>query len=752
MYPLLAAAALLVAPSTAALSQSAPKTDSDWTTAYAQARSYLSQFTLEEKVNLTTGVGWQGGHCVGNIPAIPRVNFPGLCLQDSPVGVRFADRVSVFPTGINTAATFDRELIRARGEAMGAEFRAKGVNIALGPMMNMGRVAQGGRNWEGFGADPFLTGEAAYETIVGMQSQGIQACAKHYINNEQEHNRTLESSIVDDRFQHEIYTHPFLRSVAAGVASVMCSYKKVNGTYACGNDEMLNDVLKHQIGFKGLVVSDWSATMSTMSASAGLDMTMPGDITFFSGDSYFGGNLTQAVNNGTIPESRVDDMATRILAAWFLLGQNSSSYPPVSFDSFNINDPVQQHIDVQADHYKIIRKIGAASTVLLKNTNKTLPLNKPKSIALIGSDAGPASQGPNSFGDQGGDIGTLALGWGSGTANFSYLVSPLEAIQAQARKDHSSISWYLEDFNTYAAAIAGAYADVAIVFLNADSGEDYITVDGNEGDRKNLTAWHNGDNLVNAVARQNKNTVVVVHSVGPLIVEPWIDNENVTAVLWAGLPGQESGNSLVDVLYGVWNPSGRLAYTIAKDPSDYPAGIVDNSLDIPYTEGLEIDYRHFDAKNITPRFEFGFGLSYTEFAYANLKVTQVNTDTSDAEKTWASGKVASSDVGASLADWLHATYYCVSVDITNTGGVYGAEIPQLYLNPPAAANSPPSILRGFTSLPLDPGKTGTAQFNISRYDMSVWDVVQQGWIKPEGTYGLFVGASSRDKKLEGQLA
>ncbi|KDQ10604.1 glycoside hydrolase family 3 protein [Botryobasidium botryosum FD-172 SS1] len=746
---LFAALALLL-PST--LAHTSPK--NDWSTAYKQARHYISQFTLEEKVNITTGVGWENGHCVGNIPAMSRIGFPGICLDDSPVGVRFADRVSAFPAGINAAATFDRNLIRERAKAMGAEFYGKGVHVALGPMMNMGRVAEAGRNWEGFGGDPFLTGEAAYETIIGIQSQGVQACAKHYINNEQEHNRTTSSSIVDDRFQHEVYAHPFLRSVAAGVTSVMCSY--INGTWACESDKMLNDVLKYQMGFKGYVMSDWSAHHSTMAAMAGLDMSMPGDITFSSGDSYFGANLTQFVRDGKIPESQVDDMVTRILAGWFLLGQNTKTYPKVSFDAFRANDPVQKHIDVQGDHYKTIRKIGAASTVLLKNTNKTLPLKKPISIALIGSDAGPSYNGPNGFSDLGGDVGTLALGWGEhhleDTARYPYLISPLEAIQARARKDHTSMSWYLDDFNTAQASSTAASAEVAIVFINSDSGEDYITVDGNQGDRNNLTAWHEGDNLVLAVAAKNKNTVVVVHSVGPLILEPWIEHENITAVLWAGLPGQESGNSLVDVLYGAWNPSGRLPYTIAKDASDYPASIIDDSLDIPYTEGLEIDYRHFDANDITPRFEFGFGLSYTNFKYARLRVSKIGADTGAAEKKWVAGQVFSHKKGASLDEWLHRPYYSITFDVTNTGSVYGTEIPQLYLNPPTSANSPPSILRGFASVPLDPGQTRTVEITVSRYDLSVWDVVQQGWIKPSGTYNLFIGSSSRNKKLEGRLA
>ena len=337
--------------------------------------------------------------------------------------------------------------MRSRGLALGQEFKGKGVNIALGPMMNMGRIAQGGRNWEGFGADPFLTGESAYETILGLQQGGVQATAKHFINkfvfgksactvlipllSEQEHFRTQESSNVDDRTQHEIYAHPFLRSVMAGVSSVMCSYSKqpcfvpfasfhirlldlINETYACNNDKMLNDILKREYAFQGFVQSDWSATMSTLSAVAGLDMTMPGDITFDSGDSYFGGNLTDYVNDGYISMARLDDMATRIIAGWYFLHQDED-YPTTNFNAFNSNDEVNnKHVNVQADHYKLVRQIGSAGTVLLKNKNCTLPLNKPRNLVLIGSDAGPGKSGPNEFSDQGGSDGILAMGWGSG--------------------------------------------------------------------------------------------------------------------------------------------------------------------------------------------------------------------------------------------------------------------------------------------------------------------------------------------------
>ncbi|KAJ8517606.1 hypothetical protein ONZ45_g5248 [Pleurotus djamor] len=731
-----------------------PDFNPKWAEAYAKAKALISKFSLEEKVNVTTGVGWTNGLCVGNIPPIQ--DWPGLCLEDSPLGVRFGDFSTAFPAAINAAATFNRRLIRQRGLFMGQEHVGKGVHIALGPMMNLGRVAQGGRNWEGFGGDPFLAGEAAYETILGMQAGGVQACAKHYINNEQEHKRTTSTSDVNDRTQHEIYAHPFLRSAMAGVASVMCSYNQINGTYACENDKMLNDVLKREIGFQGFVMSDWQATHSTLSAVAGLDMTMPGDVTFNSGDSYFGGNLTAFVRDGRIPESRVDDMATRIIAGWYLLHQDNPKFPATNFDAFR-PDNVQAnfHVDVQADHGDLVREMGAASTVLLKNKGGVLPLKKPRSIFLAGSDAGPGRIGPNHFADQGGVDGVLAMGWGSGTANFTYLISPYEAIQAQARKDHTSLSWSFDDFNLPRAGNMAIGRSVAMVFVNSDSGEEYITVDGNEGDRKNLTAWHTGDSLINAVAAQNNNTIVVVHSVGPLIVEPWIDHPNITAVLWAGLPGTEAGNALVDVLYGSWNPSGRLPYTIAKSPADYSAQLVlgggSQILSIPYSEGLEIDYKHFDAHNITPRFEFGFGLSYTKFEYSNLHVTKIDGKGGALETAWAAGKASPHAQGSSTALWLHRPAFKVTFDVKNVGKVFGGDIPQLYVNMPASAGEPPSLLRGFNNVEVSPGQAKQVTINLSRYDLSIWDTVAQGWRKPAGTIGFFVGASSRDVRLRGKI-
>ncbi|KAJ8079874.1 hypothetical protein PM082_016699 [Marasmius tenuissimus] len=740
-----------------------PNFEKAWAAAYDKAKAKVAGLSLEQKVNVTTGVGWQNGRCVGNIPSIE--DFPGLCLEDSPLGVRFGDFSTAFPAAINAAATWNRELIRARGLAMGQEHVGKGVNIALGPMMNMGRVAQGGRNWEGFGGDPFLAGEAAYETILGMQEAGVQACAKHFIFNEQEHKRTTSSSIVDDRTAHEIYAHPFLRSVMAGVASVMCSYNLNNGTYACEDDRTMNQILKAEYGFQGFIMSDWQATESTISAITGLDMTMPGDVVFNSGDSYFGGNLTAYVQNGTIPEARVDDMAIRILAGWYLLRQDDPSYPHVNFDAFQPdNEETNERIDVQDDHNEIVRTMGAASTVLLKNNKEGgggLPLTgKERRIFLAGSDAGPAQIGPNNFSDQGGwNGGILAMGWGSGTANFTYLISPYEAIQRRARRHRTTVSWSFDDFNLPRAGNMAIKQNAALVFIASDSGEQYITYDGNEGDRKNLTAWRSGDDLVLAVAEQNNNTIVIVNAVGPIIMEPWIDHPNVTAVLWAGLQGNEAGNAITDVLYGDWNPSGKLPYTIAKRLEDYSTGLVlgggeQEIIAIPYADGLQIDYRHFDANGIEPRYEFGFGLSYADWEYSDLDIEAIPSDDgtyADLEDAWAQGESSPVGVGSSAAIWLHRPAFRATFTVENTGSVYGGEVPQLYLEFPRSSGEPPRVLRGFTNIAAQPGESKTVEIALSRYDLSIWDVVDQGWRKPDGRIGVAVGRSSRDVRISGEV-
>lgn len=373
-------------------------------------------------------------------------------------------------------------------------------------------------------------------------------------------------------------------------------------------------------------------------------MTMPGDASFDSGTSFWGANLTIAVLNGTLPLYRLDDMAMRIMAAFYKVGlsfdepePNFSSWTRDTYDYRHAYaeegwDLVNQHVDVRGEHADIIREIGAKGTVLLKNSG-VLPLNKPKFLAVIGEDAGANPYGPNGCpsGDHGCDNGTVAMGWGSGTADFPYLVTPDTALQNQALADGSRYESILNNYLTSQIEALVVQAEAtAIVFAHADSGEGYIDFDGNAGDRENLTLWRNGDDLIKNVSSLNNNTIVVIHSVGPTIVTDWYDNPNITAIVWAGLPGQESGNSLVDVLYGNVNPAGRTPFTWGASRESYGTDVLyepnngDGAPQDDFSEGVFIDYRYFDKTNATPIFEFGFGLSYTTFEFSNLQVTKAN--------------------------------------------------------------------------------------------------------------------------------
>lgn len=439
---------------------------------------------------------------------------------------------------------------------------------------------------------------------------------------------------------HELYLWPFADAVRAGTGAIMCSYQQINNSYGCQNSYTMNYLLKGELGFQGFVLSDWAAQHAGVStALAGMDMAMPGDVTFVSGTAYWGANMTASVLNGTLPEWRLDDMATRIIAAYYLVGRDKNAVP-VNFNSWNKDTfgyrhyvaeegygLINQHVDVRAEHRNNIRESAAKSTILLKNEG-VLPLNgREKFTGVFGEDADNNAWGPNGCPDRGCDNGTLAMGWGSGTADFPYLVTPLTAIQNEVLTTSGNVVQGVTDNWAYTQINAVAkQASVAIVFINADSGEGYISVDGNEGDRNNLTAWRNGDVLVQNVTAACNNTIVVVHSVGPILVAPWYDNPNVTAIVWASLPGEQSGNSLTDVLYGRVNPGGKLPFTLARNREDYGTDVLyepNNGEGPPqdeFVEGVFIDYRYLDKNNIEPIYEFGYGMSYTTFEYSNVQV------------------------------------------------------------------------------------------------------------------------------------
>jgi beta-glucosidase len=821
----------------------------DWQWAYKRAEEFVSKLTIDEKVNLTTGTGWQGESCVGQTGAIPRLGFRSLCMQDSPLGVRDTDFNSVFPAGLTVAASFDRNVWWERGYAMGSEFRDKGADAQLGPVTGpLGRSPEGGRIWEGFSADPYLAGQAAAQTVYGIQQAGVMATLKHFIGNEQEHFRQVGeaqgygynitevlSSNIDDTTMHEFYLWPFADAVRAGVASIMCAYTQLNNSYSCQNSYLLNHLLKGELGFQGFVMSDWQAQKSGVSgALAGMDMAMPGDTLFSTGHAFYGTNLTIGILNGTFPQWRLDDMAMRIVAAWYYVGRDKHQVP-INFNSWTLDTEgfvhaisdtgygvVNQHVDVRRDHGKKIRKMASCSTVLLKNANNTLPLDveSEKFTAVFGSDAGDNKWGPNGCSDRGCDQGSLGIGWGSGTANYPYLVTPLQAITNKVQNDGNGIvQGITDDYATTQISALARQASLALVFVNSDSGEGYINVDGNEGDRQNLTLWHDGEALVNSVAAQNNRTVVVIHSGGPVLVDTFSDNPNVTAIIWAGMPGQESGNSIVDVLYGRVNPGAKLPFSIGRARQDYTADLLykpNEDTDAPqdsFGEGQFVDYRGFDRYNVTPVYEFGFGLSYTTFNFSDLSIEPhslpkyyptnrrskaaptigrkagnasdyIFPDTIERVPLYIYPYLNSTDLQASYGgsdygtpddQWLPANAqngssysinpaggapggndqlwdvaYTVRATVTNTGDVHGDEVAQLYVNLGGNLDAK-RALRGFQRLSIQPGQSATFEANLTRRDLSNWDPVTQNWVISKARKTVYVGSSSRKLPLHHHL-
>ncbi|OKP11534.1 hypothetical protein PENSUB_3020 [Penicillium subrubescens] len=820
-----------------------------WEAAYQKAHGFVSQLTILEKINLTTGVGWENGPCVGNTGSIPRLGFKGFCAQDSPQGVRFADYASAFTSSQMAAATFDRSILYQRGRAMAQEHKGKGITIQLGPVAGpLGRTPEGGRNWEGFSPDPVLTGIAMAETIKGMQDTGVIACAKHYIGNEQEHFRqvgeaaghgyTISDSIssnINDRAMHELYLWPFADAVRAGVGSFMCSYSQINNSYGCQNSQTLNKLLKSELGFQGFVMSDWGAHHSGVSSAlAGLDMSMPGDTQFDSGLSFWGSNLTVAILNGTVPEWRLDDMAMRIMAAYFKVGLTIEDQPDVNFNAWTHDtygfkyayskedyEQVNWHVDVRADHNKLIRETAAKGTVLLKNNFNALPLKQPKFVAVVGEDAGPNPKGPNGCADRGCDQGTLAMGWGSGSTEFPYLVTPDSAIQAKVLEYGGRYESIFDNYDDKAISSLVSQPDATcIVFGNADSGEGYITVDNNWGDRNNLTLWQNADQVIRTVSSLCNNTIVVLHSVGPVLLNDLYEHPNITAIVWAGMPGEESGNALVDILWGKVNPAGRSPFTWAKSRKDYGTDIMyepNNGQGAPqqdFTEGIYLDYRHFDKAGIEPIYEFGYGLSYTTFKYSDLRVVKKHVrpyspTTGTTTQAPTIGQPPSGDLNtykfpagfkyirSFIYPYLNST---LSLRAASEDPEYGRTdfIPphardgspqplnpagdqvssggnsmlyeELYeitakitntghvagdevvqLYVDLGGDNPPRQLRDFDRIHLLPGQSSTFRATLTRRDLSNWDVKAQNWRVSDSPKRVYVGRSSRDLPLTSRL-
>jgi len=648
--------------------------------AVARAKAIIAVMTLDEKIAQAHGI--QDENHFRMVPGNARLGIPALRVTNGPAGVGpggagSQQRATALPAPIALAATWDTELSRLYGQIAGQESRATGSNLLESPDINIARVPQGGRVFEGYGEDPFLVSRIATAQIEGIQSTGVMANVKHYLANNQETQRGTIDELIDERTLHEIYMPAFEASVKdAHVASVMCAYPRINGTYNCENEPLLRGMLRSEWAFDGFVTSDFGAVHSTVpSAKAGLDLEMPTGV-------WFGERLKEAIERRKLPESALDAMLIRRFSKMIEFGWGDPQ-------------PVASEIPV-LEHGALSRKIADASMVLLKNDRNLLPLDRTrlKRIALIG---------PYAVEDRTG-------GGGSSHVIPLYSIAPVDGLDA-ALLSQTKID--LLDGHDIPAAVKAAHtADVAIVMVGDDEGEDHdhpIALSGN------------ADALVAAVAEANPKTVVVVKS-GSAVLMPWIDA--VSAVLEAWYPGEEDGDAVADVLLGKVNPSGKLpltfprsiAQTLASQPRQYPG----DGVTVRYSERMDVGYRAFQAERMTPLFPFGYGLSYTCFRYADLHVKP--------------------EIGHTAI---------VQFRIQNVGQRAGAEVAQVYLTYPpiAEGDEPPQELRGFQKVMLQPGESAVVALRLDAYSFSYWSVTRHGWRIAPGTFRVAVGGASADTPL-----
>ena len=716
-----------------------------WEEAHKKAKEKIKDFTVDEKLSLLYGIQnmqkTRENGCVGSIEPI-QDKFGGICLQDGPAGVRFSLSTQSWQAGINTASTFNKTLMYEVGKAQGKEFREKGINIALGPAMNFLRSPQGGRIWESYGDDPFLAGVAATQVIKGIQSNGVLACAKHYVGNDQETNRKNSSSNIQDQALWEIYIEPFYRSVVdAQVGSIMAAYNAVNDVYCVKNEILVKKYLKEMIGFQGFVMTDWWEVMSNSSDNfnSGVDMNMPGGKDegpeYVGRDKSYWSNFKTYINDGEITTERLDDAVERILAPMYKLDQFNSY---VKFPEVNLNKNT-----ITKETKKLNREAAAQSNVLLKNEDNILPIRnmKDKTIAIIGNDAieSPCirdsdcsckSESNNFF------QGHISLGYGSGTTYFNYTVDPLTAIKARAEKEgikiinsndiiesaevieERTIVVGKEDIEK-AKEVAGE-ADLCIVFISADSGEQYIDLEKSVGDRYDLKAWHSGDELVEAVLEKNENVIVVINSPGPIDL-PWY--ENIKGLIFSGFGGAESGNGIADILFGDYNPSGHLPYVWAE-LDNYPSKIkiFSNPTYYDYKEGVFVGQRYFDKNNKTYIFPFGYGMSYTTFEF---------------------------DKDKNISATMTKEGLKIKFSMKNVGAMEGEAVPMVFLKFPndieAQDEYPDKLFKGFDKKWIKPNEAVEFEILVDDHALSYFNVFSQKFERPKnGSYTVYVGFDAKN--------
>ena len=700
-----------------------------------RADMVIKELTLAEKISLLHGQGGFGGNTgptesnggAGWSSAIPRVGIPAIQMADSAYGVTrgaVSGRYSTaLPNNLAAASSWDPQAAFEYGALIGRELRAEGYSMSLGGGVNLPREPRNGRTFEYQGEDPLLAGTLAGNFVKGVQSEHIIGDLKHYAINDQESGRIAVNANIDKRSMRETDLRAF--EIALGVsdaAAFMCSYNRVNGDFACENTYLLTDVLRKDFHFQGFVVSDWGGTHSTAKAShAGLDMEQPGK-------GFFGDALQKAVESGEVSEDEINQHVHHILRTIFATGL---------FD----HPVVKQVPDVEGG-YKLAEDLAEKSIVLLKNSHNVLPLEGARvhSVVLIGghADVGVITGGGSAQVDAPGGSVVAPPPQQPGAnpmANFLRRQvwlpsSPLRALAAALPSAHVS---YVAGDDLAAAASAAKSADVAIVF--AFQGES-------EGmDLKTLDLADDQDKLIEAVAAANPKTVVVLETGSPATM-PWIDH--VAGVVEAWYPGIRGAEALANLLTGKTNPTAKLAITFPKSDADLPhptlvlppassqpnfsamGGNISDFMalmakglppfQVTYDEKLEVGYKWYDAQKKPVLFPFGFGLSYTTYAYSGLSVKGGDT---------------------------------VSVNFTvrNTGKRAGTEIAEVYASLPDAAGEPPKRLIGWARVELGPGESKPVSIAVDHDRLFVYDEATDGWKVVPGSYTVMAGGSSQDLPL-----
>jgi beta-glucosidase len=694
-----------------------------------RAELVLKQMTLDEKIALLHGNGmshagqWQmpltslsnGG--AGYVEGVKRLGIPPLFISDAAYGVRSSGEngrySTALPSSLAAASSWDANSACDYGALIGRELRAQGFNMTLGGGVDLTREPRNGRTFEYAGEDPLLAGTIVGNLMKCEQAQHVVGDIKHFAINDQETGRNIVNAIISKRAMQESDLLAFHIGIdIANPGAVMCSYNRVNGDYACENTYILHDVLKGEWAYKGFVLSDWGGTHSTEKASAaGLDQEQPMA-------DYLGPKLKQAVEAGKVPMAEIDDHARRVLYAEFLSGV--------------VDNPIEKGVVDVSGGLDIAQKVEEKSIVLLKNTKAILPLNadKIRSIAVIGghADVGMISGGGSAQVDPPG--GNVIAPPGKGATHWQdhiwFPTSPLKALQAKL--PNAKIEFNSGQDPSAAVALA-KNADVAIVFAYQWQAEGM--------DLATLSLPDNQDALIEQVAAANPNTIVVLET-GTAVTMPWLGK--VSGVVEAWYAGSSGHKALANVLVGEVNPTGKLAMTFPKNDADLPHPIIpplsaedegqgtgavngrahtESKYTMHYDEGLKVGYKWYESEHKEPLFPFGFGLSYTSYAYSNLKADN--------------------------------TQRTVSFAVKNTGKRAGTEIAQVYATLPEAAGEPFKRLVGWQRVELAPGESKTVTVPVDPRVLSIFDEQKNAWSLLPGSYKIFAGPSSSETPLNATL-